>query len=159
MPPQFQFPPFWSTRAEMWAPLDLRPRATSRRGNSLRIFARLKPNVSMTQAQTEVDLINKRLAAAYPEANTGLNLRVDPLNEKVVGNVRPALLVLSGTVAFVLLIACANVACLLLARAAARQKEAAVCVALGAQRHDVMKLVVGQAIWHCWAWDWGCLRQ
>lgn len=58
MPPQFQFPPFWSTRAEMWAPLDLRDRATSRDGNSLRVFARLKPNVSPAQAQSEIDAMN-----------------------------------------------------------------------------------------------------
>src|SRR5205085_10408716 len=105
MPPEFQFPPFWATRAEMWAPLDLRPRATSRGGQSLRVFARLKPGVSQKQAQAEMDAMSKQLAEAYPDANTGLNIRVDPLNEKVVGNVRPALLVLSVTVGFVLLIA------------------------------------------------------
>jgi len=105
MPPQFQFPPFWSTRAEMWAPLDLRNRATSRGGNSLRVFARLNPNVSLTQAQAEIDSMNAQLAQAYPEENAGLNIRVDPLNEKVVGNVRPALLVLCAAVGFVLLIA------------------------------------------------------
>jgi putative ABC transport system permease protein len=137
MPTSFKFAPFWETKAELWAPLSLTDRASSRAGNSLRTFARLRPGVSLNEARSEMTTIAARLEKQFPGTNR--EVRVDLVKEEAVGYVRPALLVLLAAVSFVLLIACANVAHMLLARGSARQKEVAIRAAMGAERWRIVR--------------------
>jgi len=145
MPPQFQFAPFWQTEAQMWTPLVLGDRITDRAGSSLRLFARLRAGVSMAQAQAQMDTVARRLAVAYPNTNTNLGIEVVPLREKVVGAVRPTLLLLLGTVLFVLVIACADTTNLSLTRAVSRQREIAVRLAIGASRMRIVRQLAAES--------------
>ena len=141
MPPGFSYP---NTTYALWSPLALRGTTTSgppinRSAHYLQVIGRLRPGVTDEVGRKEVEAIARQLGAEYPETNGGFGATITPLADQVVGDVRGALRLLLGAVGFVLLIACANVTNLLLARATGRQREVAIRSALGATRSRVVR--------------------
>jgi putative ABC transport system permease protein len=143
LPPTFQL----YEAGDMFAPIGLGLRASTR-GQRKGIYAvgRLRRDATLKQAQLEADAIAQRLAQQYPATNGGIGGLVEPIAEKFVGKTKPVLIMLLGAVTFVLLIACANVGNLLLARSASRQKEIALRVALGASRLRLLRQMLTENI-------------
>jgi len=142
MPRGFHFPEV----AEAWGPLALTPKIYTRTDHGLSAIARMKPGVTLGQAQAEMISIASNIETQNPVTNEGLSVNVIDLRAGLIGDYKKALLILLGVVAFVLLIACVNVANLLLARATARQKEIAIRAALGANRKRIFRQLMTESL-------------
>jgi len=141
MPHEFRFPEL----AEIWVPLRRSP-VEGRGSHSLSALGRLKPGITMEQARTDLDMIAQRLAAEYPDTNSDVGIFMISLNEWMFEGEREPTLIFYGVVCFILLLACANIANLLLARSAARGQEIAVRATLGAGRGRIVRQLITESI-------------
>jgi putative ABC transport system permease protein len=137
---------FGNNTPDAWVPIGIDPNVTSRKTRYLRIYGRMKPGVTLQQAQAEMETLGKRLSQAFPETNAHIGVLLVSMHEQVVGEVRHALLLLLGAAGFVLLVACANAANLLLSRSLQRRREVALRSALGASPGRILRQMLTESL-------------
>jgi len=146
LPASFRFIRVLNNDLDLWMPISFSPQQLTREDHSITVYGRLKQGVPLAQAQADMNSVTRRLEQEYPKTNTGWGAQVNNLHEQAIEPIRPTLLILIAVVAFVLLIACANVANLLLTRAATRQKDMAIRLTLGSGRLRLIRQLIVESL-------------